>query len=124
MARHGESAAARKRHTVPMTDIRPQAINHFLDAHPIPELQRNILQGASNGVWRTAAKQTWGGQSFTTGLSPETPVPHYNLGSAAMFILKHGTDKVSKMPGKIKESRVKKATRPTTDIFSDRRLGK
>jgi hypothetical protein len=123
MSKHAESAAARSNHIVPMSDIRPKAINAFLGSRPIPDVQRKILQDAPTGVWRTAANQTWGGQSFTTGLSPEKPVAHYHLGDAAMFILKHGADKVAAMPQKIKDqrSKYKSLKYDPLNVFSDRR---
>ncbi len=124
MAKHAESAAARERGTVPIMDIRPKAINGFLESQPIPETQKNILKAAPTGVWKTAAKQSWGGKAFTTGLSPEEPIPHYDLSSAAMFILKHGVDKIAEMPKKIKQAQSRqtaKALYNPLDMFSDRR---
>lgn len=124
MTRHAESTKARKNHIVPMTDIRPKAINNFLDSQKIPETQLGILKEATTGAWRTAARQSGEEASYTTGLSPEKPVPHYHLGKAAMFILKNGPEKVAEMPQKIRESQarqVAKASYNPLDIFSDRR---
>ena len=124
MTRHAESTKARKNHIVPMTDIRPKAINAFLDSQKIPEMQLNILKDAPTGAWRTAAKQSGEEGSYTTGLSPEKAVPHYHLGKAAMFILKHGAEKVVEMPSKIKEAQSRqtaKALYNPLDMFSDRR---
>lgn len=124
MTRHNESAEARQKHIVPMTDIRPKAINAFLGSQPIPETQLNILKSAPTGVWQRAAKQSGPVASYTTGLSPETPVPHYHLGAAAMYILKNGADKISEMPAKIKKTRAEKVAKAAYDplnIFSDRR---
>jgi hypothetical protein len=107
-----------------MTDIRPKAINSFLESQNIPETQLGILKSATTGVWQRAAKQSGPVASYTTGLSPKTPVPHYHLGSAAMYILKNGANKISEMPAKIKQTRAEKVAKAAynpLNIFSDRR---
>lgn len=124
MTNNNESNEARLKHIVPMPDIRPKAINAFLTSQPIPETQLKILQSAPTGVWRQAAKQSGAVASYTTGLSPKKPVPHYHLGTTAMYILKHGADKISEMPGKIKQTRSEKTAKAAYDplnIFRDRR---
>jgi hypothetical protein len=124
MARHEESNAARENHIVPIFDIRPNKINEFLDAQAIPDAQKNVLRGAQPGIWRTAANQSWNGFKATTALNKGELTPHYDLRSAAMFILKHGPDKIAEMPQKIKEQRAQKAAKDAynpLNIFSDRR---
>lgn len=124
MSRHKDSDAARAQDIRPVMDFTPTIIGGFLDKQSIPDLQKDILKKAPTSVWKMAAKQTWGGQSFTTGLSPKEPIPHYHLGSAAMYILKHGSDKIAEMPNKIKEARSRQTARKAynpLDLFSDRR---
>ena len=124
--KHAESMKAKKNHILPITDMRQKTIGAFLDSQKIPETQLNILKGASAGIWQRAARQTTPVGSYTTGLSPDTPVPHYHMGTVAMYLLKHGVDKVSEMNSKIKESRSKQIAKAAYDplnIFRDRRQG-
>lgn len=134
---------AKRDHRVPLSNIRPKTINTFLDAMPLPDAQKSILKSASTNVWKTAANNTWDGKKFATGLSPNEPVPHYDLRSAAMHILQHGVEKLSgtkaKIANKLEGRRNKNAEElpvddevaaPTNykpleynplDVFSDRR---
>ncbi len=127
MSNHKESMDARKNHILPISDIRPQQINAFLDSQNLPDHIRNILNTATPATWRNAGRMTSTGTKYTTPLSPKKPVAHYDMKTAAMFILKNGVDKVNEMPEKVKESRERKAVRRAVasynplDIFSDRR---
>jgi hypothetical protein len=124
MAKHKDSAAARANHIVPMNDIRPKAVSAFLESTPIPEAQKSILQNSQTHVWKRAAKQAGHDAEYTTPLSPDAPIKHYDLRKAAMFILKVGSDKVSEMGSKIQQSRKEKTAKAAYDplnVFSDRR---
>jgi hypothetical protein len=118
---------ARKNHILPVSDIRPPQINAFLDSQKLPEHIRGVLSAATPATWRIAGRMTTDGTKYTTPLSPKQPVAHYDMKTAAMFILKNGVDKVNEMPEKIKEDRERKAVRRAVasynplDIFSDRR---
>lgn len=125
MARHKESAAAIAGHVYPESHLDYPHINEFLSSQTMPDNLRGVLDSATPGVWRTAGRMTWGGAKYTTPLSPNKPVKHYDMKSAAMFILKNGVDKVREMPQKIAEARgqtnpPRKPYNPL-DIFSDRR---
>lgn len=124
MSRHQESMDARKNHILPASDLKPPQIRAFLDSQNLPEHIRGVLDTATPATWRIAARMTNTGPKYTTQLSPKTPVPHYDMKTAAMFILKNGVDKVNEMPQKIKEDRARKTARRSYDplnIFSDRR---
>lgn len=132
MSRHQESMNARKNHILPKSEIRPQNIKAFLDSQNLPESIRSVLDTATPATWLHAGRIGGNPVKYTTPLSPKKPVAHYDMKTAAMFILKNGVDKVNEMPTKIKEDREKKGSRnrgsmfkPLShnplDIFSDRR---
>jgi hypothetical protein len=111
MTRFKESTAAISKHVLPMSHIRRPNINAFLDSTPIPETQKTILANAPTHVWKIAASQTTPAGEHPTAFSPNKAVPHYPMQNAAMFILKHGVDKITEMPTKIKEARQRQEDR-------------
>jgi hypothetical protein len=124
VSRHPESANAQKQHILPISEIKMPRINSFLDSQNLPEHIRGAFSTATPATWKIAGRMTTVGVKYTTPLSPKVPVAHYDMKNAAMFILKHGVDKVNEMPTKIKEDRAKKTARRSYDplhVFSDRR---